>query len=143
MKKDMSWGARRLWKGLIGIGCLWLVCFSSAAAQFEQRIDVVIKDFTFHTQQVPLQLSVPTVIAIMNQDKVRHDFGSHIFQGNPTKVDSGGVTFYGKDVGGVFLDPDKEAIIRFTIERPGKYEFRCSIHPKMKGEIWLMNVGAV
>jgi plastocyanin len=33
--------------------------------------------------------------------------------------------------------------IRFTIENPGRYEFRCSIHPKMRGELLLLNVGAV
>ena len=143
MKNEIIMGARRLWKSVVVMGCLGLLWFSTAGAQMEQRIDVVIKDFTFHTQQVPLQLGIPTVITISNQDKERHDFGSRIFQGTLTHVESGGVTYYGKGMEGLFLDPDKDATIRFMIERPGKYEFRCSIHPRMKGEIWLMNVGAV
>ncbi len=140
MNKQRTKWVRGFWIGLVGIGCLW---FSPVAAQQEQRIDVVIKDFTFHTQQVPLQLGVPTVISITNEDAERHDFGSHIFQGVLTHIESGGVTSYGKDLRGVLLDPNKEAIIRFSMERPGKYEFRCSIHQNMKGEIWLMNVGKV
>jgi plastocyanin len=30
-----------------------------------------------------------------------------------------------------------------TIGRPGRYEFKCSIHQNMKGELLLLNVEAV
>ncbi len=106
-------------------------------------MEVTIKDFIFITKQVPLQLSAPTLIAIRNEDAVRHDFGSQVFQNSLTRVESGGVISYGRGIGGLFLDPGREAAVRFTIERPGKYEFKCSIHPNMRGELLLLSVGAV
>jgi plastocyanin len=135
---DRAWGAR-LWLA----GCFVLALCSQGGAQAEQRIDVVIKDFNFVTKQAPLRLGVPTVITIKNMDAERHDFGSVMFDGIPTKVESEGVIAYGKGIGGVFVDAKKGATIRFDMERPGRYEFRCSIHPNMKGELLLLNVEAV
>lgn len=66
-----------------------------------------------------------------------------MFDGVSTKIESGGVISYGRGIGGVFLDPTREAVIRFTLDRPGRVEFRCSIHPTMKGELLLLNVEAV
>jgi len=139
---DTLWCRR--WMGRLALGaCLSLVLFAQATAQPEQRIEVTIKDFTFITKQVPLMLDVPTLITIKNEDAVRHDFGSSVFQRSMTRVESGGVISYGRGVEGVFLDPSRETAIRFTMERPGKYEFKCSIHPNMKGELLLLSVGAV
>jgi plastocyanin len=134
---------------MLGEGRLWLAaCFvlalcSQGGAQAEQRIEVTIKDSTFITKQVPLRLGVATVIAITNQDQERHDFGSNMFEGIQTRVESEGIISYGKGIGGLFLDGKKTALIRFTMERPGRHEFRCSIHPHMKGELLLLNVEAV
>jgi len=128
------------------IGCAGLAPLlggGDAGGQGEQVVEVTIKEYTFVTRQVPLQLNVPTVIEIRNEDAVRHDFGSRMFDGALTRVESGGVVSYGRGIGGVFLDPARSASIRFTIERPGRYEFRCSLHTNMKGEILLMSVGAV
>ena len=119
------------------------VLLTPATAQIQQRVDVVIKDFTFITQQVPLQLHVPILITIRNEDVVRHDFGSAVFQGTMTQVESEGVISYGREIGGVYVDPSRGAAIRFTLARPGRYKFKCSIHPDMKGELLMMNVGAV
>jgi plastocyanin len=41
-------------------------------------------------------------------------------------------------LGGVFLDPKRDAVIRFNMSRPGRHEFRCSIHPNMTGELLLL-----
>ena len=125
-------------------GCLVLGLCVQSAAQSEQRIDVTIQDYAFVlTKQIPLRLGVPTVISIRNVDRERHDFGSAMFDGVSTKVESGGVISYGRGIGGVYLDSKRDAVIRFTLERPGRYEFRCSIHPTMKGELLLLNVEAV
>jgi plastocyanin len=43
----------------------------------------------------------------------------------------------------VFVDSNAGAVIRFTVKRPGRYEFKCSIHPDMKGELLLLNIQAV
>ncbi len=127
---------------LLATGCVLALC-SQGGAQAEQRIEVSIKNFAFVTKQVPLHLGVATVIAITNEDEERHDFGSTMFEGIPTRVTSGGVVSYGKGIGGVFLDAKKEAVIRFNMERPGRHEFRCSIHQNMKGELLLLSVEAV
>ncbi len=111
--------------------------------QSEQTVEVVIKDFTFVTKQRALRLGVPTVITIKNEDRERHDFGSTMFDGIPTQIQTGGVIAYGRSVGGAFLDPQSSTTIRFSLERPGKHEFRCSIHPTMKGELLLLTVEAV
>lgn len=125
-------------------GCLVVGLFAHAGAQSEQRIDVTIQDYTFVlTKQIPLRLGVATVISIRNVDRERHDFGSSMFNGISTKVESGGITSYGRGIEGVFLEPKRDAVIRFTLDRPGRYEFRCSIHPTMKGELLLLNVEAV
>jgi plastocyanin len=117
--------------------------WTSAESQSEQRIDVTVKNFTFVTKQAALQLGRPTVIMIKNEDAERHDFGSTMFEGTLTQVESHGAIAYGRGVAGVFLDPKGEVQIRFTMEHPGRYEFRCSIHPGMKGELLLLNVDAV
>ncbi|MBL8071397.1 MAG: hypothetical protein JNM35_09885, partial [Nitrospira sp.] len=112
-------GVRKV-SGLLSGGRVWLAaCFvlalcSQGGAQAEQRIEVTIKDSVFVTKQVPLRLGVATVIAIVNQDQVRHDFGSTMFDGIPTRVESGGIVSYGKQIGGLFLDAKKEAVVRFT-----------------------------
>ena len=112
-------------------------------SQSEQIVEVVIKNFTFVTKQSALRLGLPTVIKITNIDTERHDFGSTMFEGIPTKVEEGGVIVYGRGLGGVMLDSNRNAMIRFNMERPGQYSFRCSIHPNMKGELLLLSAEAV
>ncbi len=137
VRKVLSGG--RLWLA----ACFVLALCSQGGAQAEQRIGVTIKDFTFLTKQIPLRLGVATVIAITNKDQERHDFGSTMFDGVQTRVESDGIVSYGKGIGGLFLDAKKSAVIRFTMERPGRHQFHCSIHPNMKGELLLLNVEAV
>lgn len=117
--------------------------FLQADAQMEQRVNVTIKDYKFATTQVPLRLGVPIVITIRNDDGERHDFGSSVFEGVPTQVESAGIIFYGRGIAGVFIDPKRTTEIRFTMDKPGRHEFRCSIHPTMKGELLLLSVEAV
>lgn len=122
--------------------CFVLALCSQGGAQAEQRIEVEIRDFAFLTKQIPLRLGVATVIAITNEDQERHDFGSTMFDGIPTRVESGGIVSYGRGISGIFLEGKKSAVVRFTMERPGRHEFRCSIHQNMKGELLLLNVEA-
>jgi len=117
--------------------------FLQADAQMEQRVNVTIKDYKFATTQVPLRLGVPIVITIRNDDGERHDFGSSVFEGVPTQVESAGIISYGRGIAGVFIDPKRTTEIRFTMDKPGRHEFRCSIHPTMKGELLLLSVEAV
>ena len=68
---------------------------------------------------------------------------SFMFEGIPTQIEKDGVIVYGRGLSGVFLDPKRDASIRFNMSRPGRHEFRCSIHPNMKGELLLLSVEAV
>lgn len=141
----MKQGRRSLgW--VIVLGVTWAIWGGSALplwSQSEQVIEVTIKDFKFVTKQGPLRLGVPTVIKVKNDDAERHDFGSTMFEGIPTQVERDGVVVYGRGVGGVFLDSKRDAVLRFNMSRPGRHEFRCSIHPNMKGELLLLSVEAV
>ncbi len=137
---------KRRWKRILSMGlviCLAIGLFAQVNAQPEQYVNVRIKDFEFRATQMPLQLNAQTVIHIVNEDRVRHDFGSSIFFETLTEVESGGVTTYGNDIRGAFVEPDHDVKFRFVINRPGRYQFQCSIHPDMKGEILLLSVGAV
>ena len=103
----------------------------------------MIKDFTFLTKQIPLRLGVATVIAITNQDQERHDFGSTMFDGVQTRVESDGIVSYGKGIRGLFLDAKEIGGDSVHDGTSGRHEFNCSIHPNMKGELLLLNVEAV
>ncbi len=143
MTRKKSVTMRRALRSLVGAGLLAAFLVSGAAAQPAQRVEVTIKNYQFITKQIPLQPYSSILITIRNDDNVRHDFGSTIFEGTVTQIESEGITSYGRGIAGVFIDPGRGAAIRFTVERPGKYEFRCSIHADMKGELLLMNVGIV
>ena len=125
------------------VGTLCLGGFPSVLAQSEQQIVVTIRNYTFETTQMPLQLHVPTVIHLRNTDDVRHDFGSEVFDGSHTRVEALNAISYGRGIGGVYIEPGGEVAIRFTIDKPGRYQFKCSIHEGMEGEILLMSAGAV
>lgn len=124
-------------------GTSWLGVVASVESQSEQVVEVTIKDSTFVADQKPLRLGLPTLINIRNKDGQRHDFGSPMFEGLSTRIEKDGVIVYGRGLQGVMLDPQRDAAIRFTMERPGRYTFRCSIHPNMKGELLLLSAEAV
>lgn len=142
----MAMQSDRPWRWCLMLGLTLAVGWNQAEflfAQSEQVVEVTIKDFKFVTKQGTLHLGLPTVIKVRNEDAERHDFGSTMFEGIPTQVEKDGTIVYGRGVGGVFLDPKRDASIRFNMSRPGRHEFRCSIHPKMSGELLLLSVEAV
>ena len=128
---------------IVAWGTFWSGIVVSVESQTEQVVDVTIKDSTFVADQKPLRLGLPTLINIRNKDGERHDFGSSMFEGLPTRIEREGVIVYGRGLQGVMLDPQREAAIRSAMERPGRYTFRCSIHPNMKGELLLLSAEAV
>lgn len=146
----MSVECLRLWVGCVIVGLTlglpWAVGWEETGlslAQSEQVVEVTIKDYKFITRQGTLRLGLPTVIKIRNEDAERHDFGSAMFEGLPTQIEKDGVIVYGRGLGGAFLDPKRDAVVRFDMTRPGRHEFRCSIHPNMGGELLLLSVEAV
>ena len=128
---------------VLAMGIFLLGGVSPSSAQFQQEVNVTIEGYTFRTTQTPLQLNTETLIRIKNMDDVRHDFGSHMFLNTLTHVESNGVVTYGNGVEGVYIDPGKEVLIRLVLDHPGRFQFQCSIHQDMKGEILLLTVDAV
>ena len=134
--------SKRIGKCLI-FGSFIAMALTPAAGQSEQKVEVTIKDSKFVSTGTTLIPGIPVVVTIVNKDHMRHDFSSVVLQGHPTQVEGNGVIAHGQGIEGVYIEPGKDAIVRFTTERPGRFEFRCTIHPTMKGELLLMNIGAV
>ena len=131
----------KIW--VLAMGVFLVGGASLSSAQFLQEVHVTIEGYTFRTTQTPLQLNTETIIYIKNMDNVRHDFGSQMFLNTLTHVESNGVVTYGKGVEGAYLDAGQEASIRLILDHPGRFQFQCSIHKEMKGEILLLTVDAV
>src|SRR5689334_1052830 len=125
------------------VGAFLALTLIPATGQSEQNVEVTIKDSAFVSTGVTLMPGVPIMVTIVNKDHIRHDFSSVVLQGHLTQVEGNGVIVHGQGIEGAYLDAGKDAVIRFTTERPGRFEFRCTIHPTMRGELLVMNVGAV
>jgi len=139
-QRAQLWG----WVLVLVVTCgFWWDATGPVFSQSEQIVAVTIKDFKFVTKQGPLRLGFPTVILVENEDGERHDFSSTMFEGIPTQIERDGVIIYGRGLGGLYLDPGRNAVVRFNLSRPGRHEFRCSIHPNMKGELLLLSAEAV
>lgn len=139
--KEIPIPKNTIWVPAMGFFLLGMISLSSA--QPYQEVNVTIEGYAFRTTQMPLQLNTETVIHIKNMDDVRHDFGSDMFLNTLTHVQSNGVVTYGKGVEGAYLDPGQEASIHLILDHPGRFQFQCSIHKDMKGEILLLTVDAV
>jgi len=113
-----------------------------AAAQ-EQRVEIVIRNYEFQlTQPTPIRLHQPTIIILRNQDIIRHGFASPMLMQLMVQGEGEGIAAYGKGVEGFYVDPGKTLVVRFVPERPGKYSFLCDLHPKMTGELYLLEIPA-
>jgi len=137
------WGTPFRLIGMLTLGILLFEGTFLSNAQTQQEVNVTIEGYAFRTSQMPLQLHADTIIRVKNLDNVRHDFGSQMFLNTLTHVESNGVVTYGKGVEGAFLDPGQEATFRLVLDQTGRFQFQCSIHPEMKGEILLLIVNAV
>jgi FtsP/CotA-like multicopper oxidase with cupredoxin domain len=112
-------------------------------AQQEQRVEIVIRSYEFQlTQPAPIRLHQPTIIILRNQDIVRHGFASPMLLHLMVQGEGEGIAAYGKGIEGFYVDPGKTLVIRFVPERPGKYSFHCDLHPKMTGELYLLEIPA-
>ncbi len=139
----VNWGRGLKRIGMATFGLLLMGGALLSNAQSQQEVNVTIEGYKFLTSQMPLQLHTDTVIRVKNLDNVRHDFGSQMFLNTLTHVESDGVVTYGKGVEGAYLDPGQEASFRLTLNQSGRFQFECSIHQDMKGEILLLTVDAV
>ena len=151
MRNDRLMARRALVVMLVGLLGSMLMSFpgsgvdaqSPAEVLPEQRIEIIMKDYDFQVvKPAPVRPAMPTVIIIRNQDIVRHGFYSALLQGILVQGEGEGVAAYGKGVEGFYVDPGKTLVIRFNNQRPGKYSFRCDLHPQMKGEAYVMDIPA-
>jgi len=114
---------------------------SWAQSPADQRVEIVIRDYAFEVMRpAPVRPGVATVIILRNQDIVRHGFTSQMLTGILVHGEGEGIASYGKGVEGFYVDPGRTLVIRFTNDRPGKYNFRCDLHPNMKGELYALEV---
>lgn len=114
-----------------------------AMAQQEQRVEIVIRNYEFQlTQPTPIRLHQPTIIILRNQDILRHGFASPMLAQLLVQGEGEGIAAYGRGVEGFYVDPGKTLVVRFVPDRSGKYSFRCDLHPKMNGELYLLEVPA-
>ncbi len=112
---------------------------SLAQPASDQRVEIVIQDSAFEVMRpAPVRPGLPTVIILRNQDIVRHGFTSQMLVGMLVHGEGDGIASYGKGVEGFYIDPGKTLVLRFTNDRPGKYAFRCDLHPNMKGELYML-----
>ena len=134
----------RLFLGILVLPLVFLFVSSSGGAAPEPaKVEIVIRNFTFEFQGGALRPNEPGTILLKNLDKVRHGFTSPFLEEQDVRVESGGVTTYGKGIKGVYIDPGETLEIHFIPARPGSFAFRCDIHPNMKGELLMLSVEGV
>lgn len=129
--------------GVLALAIVLAAPASGQVAMEEQRVEIVIRNYEFQlTQPAPIRLHQPTIIILRNQDIVRHGFASPMLIHLMVQGEGEGIAAYGKGVEGFYVDPGKTLVVRFVPERSGKYSFRCDVHPKMSGELYLLEVPA-
>lgn len=127
---------------VVTMALLMLGLSPGAIAQEETRIDITIRDSTFVLDRpVASQPGIPTVIIIRNEDIVKHGFTSTIFQGTLVRAQGEGIAAYGRNLDGFYVGPGKTLVLRMTIEEAGRHRFRCDLHPNMKGEVLVLDMG--
>ncbi len=136
MRKPLNIGILGLTLGMVGFALAADLPKDEVLIVQEQRVEIIIRNSEFFlTQHSGLQFGVPTVLILHNHDIIRHGFTSHMLQGLLVYGEGEGITAYGKGVEGFYVDAGKRLTLRFTAEREGRYEFRCALHPQMRGEV--------
>ena len=126
---------------------IWVLIVSGSSAysadptdQSSGMVEIVIRNSTFEFHGGILKPDQTAVIIIHNQDQITHGFTSTLFADFEVQVESNGVTTLGRGIKGVHIDPGKSVRISFLPNRPGKFSFRCDLHPNMKGELLILSI---
>ncbi|HET6464014.1 MAG TPA: hypothetical protein VFH55_00200 [Nitrospiria bacterium] len=117
--------------------------FSVPMAAEPAKVEIVIRNYTFEFQGGALRPSEPGIIVLKNMDKVQHGFTSPFLREQDVQVESAAGIAYGKGIGGVYINPGETLRIHFMPNRPGSFQFRCDLHPNMKGELLLLSIQGV
>ncbi len=136
MRKPLNIGILGLTLGMVGFALAAGLPKDGVPIVQEQRVEIIIRNSEFLlTQRGGLQFGVPTILILRNHDIIRHGFTSPMLQGLLVYGEGEGIAAYGKGVEGFYVDAGKKLTLRFTAEREGRYEFRCNLHPQMRGEV--------
>ncbi|HEY4485262.1 MAG TPA: hypothetical protein VI702_02910 [Nitrospiria bacterium] len=118
--------------------------FSAVPAQpGEGEVLIVIRNSVFEFQGGAIRPDAQATIILQNMDTLRHGFSSPVLDRLEAEVEGPGGDVYGKGIRGIHIQPGETYYIRFTPTQPGKFSFRCDLHPKMRGELIMLSIGAV
>ncbi len=141
MRNQLNIGILGMTLGMLGFALAADLPKDKMPVVQEQRVEIIIRDSEFLlTQPSGLQFGLPTVIILRNQDIIRHGFASPMLLGLSINGEGEGIEVYGKGVEGFYVDAGKTLVIRFTPSRQGRWEFRCDLHPQMRGEIFQLEM---
>jgi plastocyanin len=131
---------------LLIIGSSLSIFFLYAIAPAEQqsgKVEIVIRNSTYEFQGGTLRPDESSTIVLRNLDAIEHGFTSTLLEELNVRVETGGVTTFGKGIKGVHINAGQTVLFRFIPTRPGKFSFQCDLHPSMKGELLVLSVGAI
>lgn len=107
------------------------------------EVEVVIRNSTFEFHGGILKPDEAATIILRNQDSIQHGFTSVLLEDLDVQVEADGVVTLGKQIRSVHINPGKTVQFHFIPTRPGKFSFRCDLHPAMKGELLLLSMGSL
>jgi hypothetical protein len=129
---------------------MWVLSFSGVSAypadstdQPSGVVEIIIRNSTFEFQGGILQPDQAVTIVIHNQDQITHGFNSTLLVDLDVQVESNGVTTLGKGIKSVHIDSGKTVRIHFLPNRPGRFPFRCDLHPNMNGELLVLSIESI
>jgi hypothetical protein len=137
LKSLVLWGSIGALTGLMG-----MMAWPLLAQEDAGRIEITIKNSTYQFEKKMLRPDQPVTIVLRNQDTIEHGFVSPLLQSTDVTVETAGGTTFGRGIKGVHIAPGKELSIHLTPAKPGQFSFQCDLHPTMKGELFLLSIGA-
>jgi hypothetical protein len=139
MKVPTFFPVRFRWAILFFVLFLGAIGAPITHAQEPQRIEVLIRNFTYEVQGGSILPETPTVIVVRNTDAVTHGFTSPLLQEVDVQVEINRSVTFGRGIKGVHIEPGQ---VHFIPPRRGRFTFSCDLHPNMKGEALLLSIAA-
>lgn len=142
MKGSYFFRVRPLWTVPLLLILFGALDAPATRAQPPQRVEVLIRNFSYEVQGGVIRPELPTTIIIRNSDQVTHGFTSPFLEETDVQVEINRSTAFGRGVKGVHIEPGQEVRIHFIPPRTGRFTFSCDLHPNMKGEALLLSIAA-
>lgn len=131
------------WVGVIvGVaGMIGLASLPLPAQEAGDRIEITIRNSIFQFPVKVLGPDQPVTIRLRNQDTIEHGFTSPMLSDTDVRVDTVAGSTFGRGIKVIHVLPGQEISIYLPAPPRGQYAFQCDLHPKMKGELFLLSVG--